>query len=340
MPNPIFAPLASRIFAATPLAGARVYVYLSGTTTQVALTNAAGDALAQPLTTGSDGGFETPYVAGTDLVTIYVTDSTGAALPGYPIDNVPPASLGGLIAASVAYTPSEGVAATNVQSAIELVAALALAPSATLTRANTMWATGGTADAYTITPDPAITAYETGLAFRVLPNRANTAAATLNVNGLGIRDIRRLNSSSVSTALTAGEIQPGKPFLAVYDGTRFIIQDDRSYVGGSSFSNRIWRHSQTGFQVCWGVPIDIASLTAGSISRTTWTFPAAFSEVAFVGTQAYTNRADEDQADALQYLTASGSVLSGNATAVIRVRNNSGSTINNVRVAAIAVGRF
>jgi hypothetical protein len=273
MPNPIFAPLASRIFAATPLAGARVYIYEDGTTTQVSLTDENGDALAQPLTTGSDGSFVTPYVAGTDLVTIYVTDSTGAALPGYPINNVPPASLGGLIASSVSYTPSGSVPATNVQAAIEAVAAQAAAPSTALIRSDTLWPTGGTGDAFTITPSPAITAYETGQAFRILPNRANSGAATININALGIRDIRRMNASSVATALGANELLPGRPVEITYDGTRFVVTDEHPlYI--SNANGTAVRFSD-GTQIAWrAVTPDFTGTSPYS-----YDYPVAFTSI-------------------------------------------------------------
>ena len=63
---------------------------------------------------------------------------------------------------------------------------------------------GGTADALTLTLTPAITAYATGMVIEFLAGAAaNTGAATVNVNGVGAKNLRRRDGS---TALAAGNI--------------------------------------------------------------------------------------------------------------------------------------
>jgi hypothetical protein len=79
---------------------------------------------------------------------------------------------------------------------------------------------GGTADALTLTPTPAITAYATGQKFRFKASaNANTGAATVAVSGLTAKALQ-LND----TALAAGDIAANKYYEALYDGTAFQIQ--------------------------------------------------------------------------------------------------------------------
>jgi hypothetical protein len=77
---------------------------------------------------------------------------------------------------------------------------------------------GGTANAHTLTLTPAPAAYAAGQAFSFVANATNTGATTLNVNGLGAKNIVRGNGS---TALAGGEIQSGALVSVVYDGTSF-----------------------------------------------------------------------------------------------------------------------
>lgn len=76
---------------------------------------------------------------------------------------------------------------------------------------------GGTADALTIAPSPAITAYAAGQAFEFVAASDNTGAATLAVNGQAAKDITK----NGTTALDAGDIAADQVVRVVYDGTRF-----------------------------------------------------------------------------------------------------------------------
>jgi hypothetical protein len=77
---------------------------------------------------------------------------------------------------------------------------------------------GGSGDAYTLSVTPAPTAYVAGQVFRFKANFANTAAATLNVNSLGAKTIKKLNGA---TDLAANDIQNGQLVEVQYDGTNF-----------------------------------------------------------------------------------------------------------------------
>lgn len=76
---------------------------------------------------------------------------------------------------------------------------------------------GGTVDAITLTPSPAITTYSAGQEVLFIASGANTGATTVNVSGLGVKSITK----NGATALSAGDIASGAMVRIVYDGTRF-----------------------------------------------------------------------------------------------------------------------
>lgn len=78
---------------------------------------------------------------------------------------------------------------------------------------------GGTADAITLSPTPAITAYAAGQKFRWIAGASpNTGAATVAVSGLTTKALENDGS-----ALAAGDHAAGKIYEGVYDGTAFQI---------------------------------------------------------------------------------------------------------------------
>jgi hypothetical protein len=79
---------------------------------------------------------------------------------------------------------------------------------------------GGTANAITLTFSPPFTAYETGMRIRWFSGGANTGAATVNVDALGVKDLRRDNALTLS----GGDLPASGALVeAVYDGTRFLV---------------------------------------------------------------------------------------------------------------------
>ena len=74
-------------------------------------------------------------------------------------------------------------------------------------------------NSYTLTLTPALTAYALGQVFDVLFTNACTATATLNINGLGAKAIKR----NGTLATKSGDILAGQVFSLFYDGTDFQI---------------------------------------------------------------------------------------------------------------------
>ena len=80
---------------------------------------------------------------------------------------------------------------------------------------------GGTANAITLTPEPAVTSYTDDESFLFIAETASTSATvTVDVSGVGARNVVRSNG----TALVAGDIRIGKLIVLTYDedNTRFI----------------------------------------------------------------------------------------------------------------------
>lgn len=89
---------------------------------------------------------------------------------------------------------------------------------------------GGTANAITLTNSPVITAYATGQKFCFKATGTNTTAVTVNVDGVGVKNIYKLSSGALG-ALAAGDIVSGAVYTIIYDGTQFQISGG---VGGGS----------------------------------------------------------------------------------------------------------
>jgi len=75
-------------------------------------------------------------------------------------------------------------------------------------------------DAYAITLSPALIAYATGQVFRFYPATINTGAATLSINGLAAKSIKK----DKDVDLADGDIKVGQLIEVIYDGTNFQMQ--------------------------------------------------------------------------------------------------------------------
>lgn len=76
---------------------------------------------------------------------------------------------------------------------------------------------GGSANAYTLTVSPAITAYTAGMSFLCQLPAATTGASTVNINGLGAKALLVNGAATTTNLVTAGT------YLLVYNGTAFAV---------------------------------------------------------------------------------------------------------------------
>lgn len=81
---------------------------------------------------------------------------------------------------------------------------------------------GGTANAITLTNAPAVTAYTNGLRLMFKATATNTGATTVNVDGLGAKNIYKMASGTLG-ALVANDIYTGGIYELIYDGTQFQL---------------------------------------------------------------------------------------------------------------------
>jgi hypothetical protein len=78
-------------------------------------------------------------------------------------------------------------------------------------------------DTYVITLSPVPAAYTTFMPVYFTANTANTTGATLNVNGLGAKNIVK----ALNTTLATNDILAGMMCHVVYDGTNFVLMNPR-----------------------------------------------------------------------------------------------------------------
>ena len=87
----------------------------------------------------------------------------------------------------------------------------------------TLGTLGGSADTYTASPSPTITAYATGMEFNLKVNADNTGASTLNISAVGAKNIKKYDGAGSKIDLEAGDLQQDQYYKAIYDGTDFIL---------------------------------------------------------------------------------------------------------------------
>ncbi len=97
----------------------------------------------------------------------------------------------------------------------------------------------GAADAYAVAPAPVITAYATGQVVTLKPVNANTGAATINVNSLGVKNIKLLDGSNPA----AGALSTTGVYTLVFDGTHFVLLNpslgSAAYMNAGTSSNNL-----------------------------------------------------------------------------------------------------
>lgn len=88
---------------------------------------------------------------------------------------------------------------------------------------------GGTANAITLTNSPVVASYASPLRLTFKATGTNSGATTVNVDGIGTKNIYKLSGTSL-VALSGNEIVSGAIYDITYDGTQFLL----SAGGGSS----------------------------------------------------------------------------------------------------------
>jgi hypothetical protein len=87
----------------------------------------------------------------------------------------------------------------------------------------TLGTAGGSADTYTATPSPAITAYATGSRYIIKINADNTGASTLNISAVGAKNIKKYDGAGAKVDVEAGDLQQDQYYDIFYDGTDIVV---------------------------------------------------------------------------------------------------------------------
>ena len=98
--------------------------------------------------------------------------------------------------------------------------------------------TGGDGTAYTATV-PGITTLTAGVSFIMIPHVVSTTTSpTLNVNGLGVKNIKRRLTSLATAAqngYAASWLGAGLPFRVIYDGAQWIVEGHDKPAGADLY---------------------------------------------------------------------------------------------------------
>ena len=87
----------------------------------------------------------------------------------------------------------------------------------------------GSSNAYVIAPSPAITGYAAGQKFAFKAANVSSGASTLNVSGLGVKNVYYQNA-----AISGAMIKAGALILVVYDGTQFqMLSPANTFLSGT-----------------------------------------------------------------------------------------------------------
>ena len=169
----------------------------------------------------------------TDAETITGTDTARAVTPA----NIQ-AKVAGLTAKGIVELATE---AEHVTGTDEARASTVLGTASVVQDGKWTYVAGaGSADVQTITLVPAVGAYVAGQRFQFLPTADNTGACTLNVNGLGAKNILKSDGAGALENPAAADLDTVLVADVIYDGTQFVLQNPAvAAAGGNSFTGDV-----------------------------------------------------------------------------------------------------
>jgi tail fiber protein gp53 len=131
-------------------------------------------------------------------------------------------------------------------------------------------ASTSSANTYTASLTPALSAYTTGMTVKIKFTHANTGAATLNINSVGAASILRDDGSS----LVAGDIPASTIVDFEYDGTNFRLSGLRNWQFPVSIGANGYQQLSSGLIMQWGYAT--LPISGTFHTRVTVTYPIAF----------------------------------------------------------------
>lgn len=131
---------------------------------------------------------------------------------------------------------------------------------------------GGSANAITLTPSPAITAYVAGQRFSFIAGSTNTGDTTVAVSGLAAKTIQKTGHAGASI-LFPGDITAPALTVIEYDGTSFNLLSPShpqettwtpSVGGTATYTVQVGRAWRSGMLICVTCALTINAIGTGS----------------------------------------------------------------------------
>lgn len=174
----------------------------------------------------------------------------------------------------------------------------------------------GTANAKVLTYSVAPAAYYNGQTFAFIANTTNTTTTTLNVNSLGVKNIKKL-VDGVATNLAAGDMVSGNIYEVVYNtsGSCFYLKTELPAILATSNTFTARQYLNSGFQ---------SQKDSGTSANYIWTGGGGDGALIFVGSTGT--------------VAAPGNVSASQQVGYVDFRGYYGSDISLARIAAIVDG--
>jgi hypothetical protein len=148
-------------------------------------------------------------------------------------------------------------------------------------------ADAGANDTYVATLSPAITTYVTGAHYRFKAATANTGAATINLNSVGAKTIKKA-AGGITTDLADNDIRAGQWCDLVYDGTNMQLQSTlgNAPVGTGTVTSVGWTGGLVSIATATTTPAFTVAGTSGGVpyfdSASTWASSGALTSNAIM----------------------------------------------------------
>lgn len=171
---------------------------------------------------------------------------------------------------------------------------------------------GGTVNARTLTSGASFASIPTGLMLRFRAPGANTAATTINLDGLGAQACVTVTGA----ALPSGYIRTDVDTVAVWDGTNWVVDREVQRIENANGIATRW---SDGRQICHhtiaagsGIAVGAGTLASPyGTSAFSWTFPSAFSAApAVAGTVGFDGATLDNRSFTLAIRTATTTAAS------------------------------
>lgn len=167
---------------------------------------------------------------------------------------------------------------------------------------------GGSANAQTLTPSPAVTTLYAGLKFYFIAGyTSSTTTPTLAPSGLTAKTITRENAQP----LYAGDIVAGGMYAVVYDGTQYVLLNPSKLVTSATSLIATPTADQTINASAWStLTLDsVSGVNTGGFNTGTSVFTSPITGTYFIGARAMWPSAEADKGYALRVMNAGAVVM-------------------------------